>query len=60
MTITIGLWIIPLIITIVAFISALIHSDDDWLGGFFEMVLALLVSLVSWLIWAVITIIQLS
>jgi hypothetical protein len=57
MTITIGYWIIPLIVTVVAFSLAQYYDPRDQFGidGTVYAVLALVVSLIAWLIWAVLT-----
>lgn len=60
MTIHIGWWIIPLLITVSAFIAAIIPVGNE--GGYsgigsgmvgcFFLALAAVVSLVAWLVWA--------
>ena len=57
MTITIGYWIIPLVVTAAAFIIASRNDPRDTygVGGAVNVALALIVSLVAWLIWAVLT-----
>lgn len=59
MTITIGYWIIPLLITIISFILALwpqSNSGNDYgASGVISLLFlsgAVILSLVSWLIWA--------
>ena len=57
MTVTIGYWIIPLIVTVAAFFLAQLNDPRDQFGisGAINVVLALVVSLIAWLIWAVLT-----
>jgi hypothetical protein len=66
MTITIGLWVIPLIVTIISFVTASIRvqqvAKDAGAGSWGEGILiiafhglALIASLIAWLIWAVLT-----
>lgn len=53
MTITIGTWCIPLILTIALGVWMKAISTDGWLGGLFEFAFFLIGSLGMWLIWAV-------
>lgn len=53
LTITIGLWIIPFLITVISFAWAIANSDGGFLGGFFETLIALIISLFAWLVWAI-------
>lgn len=58
MTITVGAWIVPLLITIISIWIAFAETDTrsgGYLAGIeilFYLPLAVIVSLVSWLIWA--------
>ena len=61
LTITLGSWAIPLAITVIGFIVASIKGKADSTPGLmgdlpwaFNMVVWLIGSLVSWLIWALI------
>ena len=53
MTITIGWWALPLLITIGGFVITTTATNDVDLSA--AAMLTLIVSLVSWLIWAVLT-----
>lgn len=61
MTITIGSWVIPMFATILAFIGAFVFTpsskggmlDFTPLALIFFLLLATIVSLISWLVWAV-------
>ena len=53
LTITIGLWIIPFLITVISFAWAIANNDGGFLGGLFETLFALIISLFVWLVWAV-------
>jgi hypothetical protein len=63
MTLTIGYWVFPLILTFVAFSITYIRdisrpNSGGYLGGLpfvFEGLLAIIFSLIVWLIWAVFT-----
>ncbi|MFP5434623.1 MAG: hypothetical protein ACLGIM_16120 [Alphaproteobacteria bacterium] len=56
MTITIGWWAIPAIITIATIIFALWPSRSDFYGsditGAFQLMACIIVSLVAWVIWS--------
>ena len=62
MTITIGSWVIPLVITLLAILwAAWVEINDDRGGGFFSIgswfltvPVVLVVSLASWLVWSLI------
>lgn len=53
MTITIGTWCIPLILTIALGVWMKAISTDGWLGGVFEFAFFLIGTLGFWLLWAV-------
>jgi hypothetical protein len=61
MTITLGWWAIPLAITIIAFLASFMadtRSSSGYLSGIDTLIfnaLALIVSLIAWLIWSVLT-----
>ena len=66
MTITFGFWVLPMLFTVIAFVVAEIrvrHVTKDmgapsWGDGFVSIAfhgLALIASLIAWLIWAVLT-----
>lgn len=52
----VSFWIIPLIITIVSFIPAMVYKrNGDWdFGPILETFLAIFVSLVSWLLYFIV------
>lgn len=55
MTITIGWWLVPLIITLIAFGWCFARDSGGGyanIGGFMDFVAALIVSLVAWLAWS--------
>lgn len=52
MTITISLWIIPLVVTIGYFIYYMYIFDDGFCGVLGYMMIGFPTSLVSWLVWA--------
>lgn len=57
MTITIGFWFIPLIITLLSFFVTVVavHRDPhSGFMGFFSYIPALIISLVAWLIYFII------
>ena len=62
LTITLGLWLIPLAITLVAFIVAEVYRRSLSPGGdlgidirpMIAYFLAIVVTLISWLVWALI------
>lgn len=61
MTITLGWWAVPLAITTIAFLASFM-ADAGGRGGYLSGLdtlifnaLALIVSLIAWLIWAVLT-----
>lgn len=55
MSITVGVWVIPLLITIGLFIWSYIESDKGgYFSGFFEFIGAVIGSLVVWLIYFII------
>jgi hypothetical protein len=63
MTITVGIWILPLIVTIIAFLVAYYstpesHGDYGGIGAGFVGVIylagAAVVSLLAWLLWALV------
>lgn len=53
LTITIGTWVIPLLITFIVFGWSFTQNDGGYLSGFFETLIALIISLLAWLIWAI-------
>ena len=60
MQITVGFWVIPLVITIGGYIWAHVSTKDDYKGGYnlqigeaFALLLWLAGSLFVWLVWAV-------
>jgi hypothetical protein len=57
MTITLYSWLIPLAVTVAAFVWALSQPNTDrfGIGNVVDQVLALILSLVAWLVWAVLT-----
>ena len=61
MTITIGWWALPFVLTCAAFLDAYMAEDKNQRGmmagldGIIFGALALIVSLIAWLIWAVLT-----
>jgi hypothetical protein len=60
-SITIGLWVVPLFVTIFALFAAYRSFGDEGTYGAGQIVnliylgLAVIVSLIAWLIWAVLT-----
>lgn len=58
-TITIGWWIIPLLLTAVAIVWAFVAGSDNGggfmsgIGVFFTLVPALIISLVAWIVYAI-------
>ena len=65
MTIEIGYWVIPLVITFVSFVVASMCAKEPSSHGYFpdfgaallniiRLAIALIVSLVAWLLWAII------
>lgn len=56
MTVIIGWWIIPLIVTLVAFGWVVMRSTSGGgyadIGAFMDLTVALIVTLISWLVWA--------
>lgn len=57
MTVTIYSWLIPLAFTVCAFVWAASQPATDrfGIGNVVDQVIALILSLVAWLIWAVLT-----
>jgi hypothetical protein len=58
MMISVGLWIVPTIATVLAFWTAWIKRNTGYPATIYNVVryaTAVLVSVVSWLVWALIT-----
>jgi len=57
MSITLGLWVLPLFVTVLVFVVAGIMSRGDTYGvlALFVHGAATIVALLSWFIWAVLT-----
>lgn len=57
-TVELGWWMAPLLVTLVAiataFITAALENDRFGLLGCFAWLVALVASLVAWLIWAIV------
>lgn len=63
-TITFGYWLIPTFITVLAFVTAWWYSrptprySRDYVGALIDLIFygaATIVSLIAWLVWAVLT-----
>lgn len=58
MTVTLPLWSLPVLLTLVAFIWALNFRSTHFADGIFlifRLGIAAIVSLITWLIWALLT-----
>jgi hypothetical protein len=60
LTFTLGWWAVPLAFTVLALVTALALGDDSGdlgsgIAAMLRLGLAVIVSLIAWLIWAVLT-----